>query len=288
MQYKSRRLPGSSYQVSSLNNRGYTLVELLVGTVVMAVGVSVFLVAQAPVRELSKTEEGLNHLKQIGVALTNYAQDNDDTLPQGYKTVGEANALEFISWSILLTGQLDGRGDITSRDIYSNPDKTGHHPIFTDPNAVIDAGDQHYSGNPLVLPNGDGWGGLPPYKLGSTTRPNEVMAVTDGNQWSGDTNDKFTRIKGNALATAWRIDNAQLTELRQYYDREDPDNDEVIDPGPNTDTSSAEDMGHPRWRQRDNTAANMLFLDGHAATMEMSDVKKRNIRPDEPTPGSGE
>jgi len=268
-------------------NRAFALRDLLAVIVVLTLSVSVFLPMQTAVRAQAGTVTGLDNLLQIGVELSTYTTAHNNTLPPGYST---APSGEAASWTTLLTGQMRGIADMTYDQVYVNPQAGGHEPIFLDPNAPIAGGDLHYSGNPLLLPNlggeqdPEGEPAMSVYDMAFAVRTDEVMVVADGNQWDGPTNGTGTRIQGNALATAWRIEEAELADTRHYFDAVESDNDTTIDPGPNEEATPTNGVprGYIRWRQGNNDAANMLFLDGHAATMNAIDVKQRNIRPDRP------
>jgi len=269
------------------SSRAFALRDLLAVIVVFILSVSVFLPAQNAVRAQAGTQSGLNNLLQIGVTLSAYTTAHNNTLPPGYSTAASGEAA---SWTTLLTGQIRGIADMTFDQVYVNPQTGGHEPIFLDPNAPVAGGDQHYSGNPLLLPNlggatdPEGEPAMTAYDLAFAVRTAEVMVVADGNQWAGPTNGTGTQIQGNALATAWRIEEAELADTRHYFDPTELDNDTAIDPGPNEDATPENGVprGYIRWRQGNNDAANLLFLDGHAATMNATDVKQRNVRPDRP------
>jgi prepilin-type N-terminal cleavage/methylation domain-containing protein/prepilin-type processing-associated H-X9-DG protein len=73
-------------------NRGFTLIELLVVIAIIAILASLLLPALAKGKGQAWSTACLNHLKQIGIASTLYADDNEDSLPrsahQGQSWVG--------------------------------------------------------------------------------------------------------------------------------------------------------------------------------------------------------
>ncbi|HEY3266155.1 MAG TPA: prepilin-type N-terminal cleavage/methylation domain-containing protein [Armatimonadota bacterium] len=70
--------------------RGFTLIELLVVIAIIAILAAILFPVFAKARERAKSTTCLNNLKQLGIAMRMYADDNDGGYPVG---LGEAWAL---------------------------------------------------------------------------------------------------------------------------------------------------------------------------------------------------
>src|SRR4051794_29358218 len=63
--------------------RGFTLIELLVVLSIIALLAALLFPVFAQAREKVRTTACLSNMRQIGLGLQLYAQDNDETLPPG-------------------------------------------------------------------------------------------------------------------------------------------------------------------------------------------------------------
>ena len=70
-----------SPRMFKIDHRGFTLVELLVVIAVVAVLAALLFPAITHVKERALTAKCIGNLKQIGLAVQNYMQDNDDRYP---------------------------------------------------------------------------------------------------------------------------------------------------------------------------------------------------------------
>jgi prepilin-type N-terminal cleavage/methylation domain-containing protein/prepilin-type processing-associated H-X9-DG protein len=69
--------------------RGFTLIELLVVVSIIAVLIAILLPSLGKARERARRSACLSDLHQIHLAYYYYAQDNNDQVPLGYRTVSE-------------------------------------------------------------------------------------------------------------------------------------------------------------------------------------------------------
>src|SRR4051812_37446660 len=62
---------------------GFTLIELLVVIAIIAILAAILFPVFAKVREKARQTTCSSNMKQLGLALTQYVQDNDETFPWG-------------------------------------------------------------------------------------------------------------------------------------------------------------------------------------------------------------
>lgn len=256
---------------------GLTITEMVVMMSITTVVVAAVLPTMQMVRDQDMGVRGLANLHQIGQAVYIFTVDNSNKLPAGYfrgSRPAEPASSDETDWTILLNDFLAG-GGATYAQLENGQRGNELLPMFRDPHATFpNQGLYHYTAHPVLMPDTNEWD---PYPVFQFRRPHEVFLIADAIQ------RPVGRIPRTAFATGFGIDNSSLApNAKPFYDAGDSDNNDLIAPGINEDPAhpSAKNLANIRWRQKNNTAANFVFSDGHCEVLRMSQVKKRNIRVD--------
>jgi len=93
--------------------RGFTLIELLVVVAIIAVLVSILLPALARARQGAQAVQCLSQMRQIGMAMVQYANEYDDVYPPSLSTTNRTYdwfiATKYLKGNAMLCCPIDGR-----------------------------------------------------------------------------------------------------------------------------------------------------------------------------------
>jgi prepilin-type N-terminal cleavage/methylation domain-containing protein len=205
---------------------GFTLVELLVVIGIIAILIGILLPALGRARAQARNVQCGSNLRQIGLALQMYVNQNRGSLPPGFWIVDpNASPNTVINWTSLLCGMMDKTGKVTnaSSDTAGGTNTHGFRRTMLCPEvsgfADFDPNDisvTHYLAHPRLMPNlgtnipGGGiadnyvrnFGGDPNavlqcYKLSKLKRSAEIVMLFDGSMSLLTGIGQFTTYSGN-------------------------------------------------------------------------------------------
>ena len=226
----------------SRRTNAFTLIELLVVISIIAVLAAMLLPAIGMVRNAARSVNCLSNLRQMGVALAVYAEDNE-TLPPGLTEFREN------SWQTLVRAWL--------------VEQAGSNPrVMQCPGAPIRKGNFHYTAHFQVFPDlykpHEGSYVVQLGRMGELT--SDLALLYDGSQ---------DPISGEVEPNPWM--QAGMWEFRGENPAEDQ---RTAYPGLDVDAPTNRQI---RWRHT-GKRANMLWGDLHVSAQGTADFRYLNVR----------
>jgi prepilin-type N-terminal cleavage/methylation domain-containing protein/prepilin-type processing-associated H-X9-DG protein len=197
-----------------MRRRGFTLIELLVVIAIIAILAAILFPVFAQAREAARKSTCLSNMKQIGMGIAMYTQDNDEQLPQGTRgnsCTDSMGAGRDSRWMHQIYPYVKNNGLFTCP---SDLNKVNNGPW--DPKTCNNFCDYGYNSFPLNNRS-----------LAEVKKPSETVTTGDG-QSSGPTGNRY-RLRPDlctganctgapwnvTAATPWPQDQSRVTYRHQ-------------------------------------------------------------------------
>jgi prepilin-type N-terminal cleavage/methylation domain-containing protein len=230
---------------------GFTLIELLVVIAIIAILASMLLPALSKSKEKARSTKCIANLKQIGVAMTLYGDDNR-TFPFGV-------IIGFTQWDLALGSYAGAPAAGTSAE--------GRSRIFQCPSAGRpNVGDSlNYSGNPNVFKDGNF---SSPVGFDTILRPTDVVAASDAIQYD---------TAGDSHAILWGVKNSAGRDI-SYNDGARESARQLLQPSVDQDREfEVTDPDGANFRFRHNRKLNGLFVDTRVMAVDRRSLFEENL-----------
>lgn len=251
---------------------GFTLIELLVVISIIALLIGILLPALGAARTAARGLQCLSNVRQFGIGLAIYTNENRSFLPPGFRNTG--SGATSTDWAVLIYNSFGAEGNTFDSSGADGAGTRGLRETVTCPEAEAGPGAAtnnilHYSSHPRVLPEMPRGGGDPApsitgpvqqLRLDVIRNPSELTSIFDGVQVSDNQN--------NAGAVAFALDDFGYFNKDFFLGSGNATSpEEPINAGTNQDAVGFDgNAGDIRFRHGGDTTGNFLFVDGHASS----------------------
>jgi len=270
-----------SMSIYNKKTNAFTLIELLVVIAIIGILAAMLLPALNTARERARSALCVTNLRQIGTAITMYADDHDDYYPPGFTGTGLTGG----DWTLFVgpyfVKAVQNYGSLTAAGAAGTSKVLVCPSVRTPPGRTTRT---TYSAHIALMGNTtEGYAASPATimfagqtRRSTVVRSSELIIVGEGNLGIP------TGASGVFDAESIFGDQGTMVTPETAYDASKTDNDSPIgsDVGANTDPANSSGLGLLRWRHYGDKSGNFLFCDGHVESLFIPQMKKRNFRYD--------
>lgn len=228
---------------------GFTLIELLTVIAIIGILAAIVIPVIGKVRESARNATCLSNLRQIGVAVILYANENRHIFPPA----SDANSDSLSS----TLRPFMGAGK-TVNNTNSNSETFICPSRGVVPDNPADFLRASYSAHLLLFPNIHDNPSAPRYRIDTITRPGQIIMLADATQ----------QTNGSAYSNLWSVG-------EMYVEGSAPTADNYLIVNDAQDVDPLD--GKSNFRYRHSGHVNVVFIDGHAGSFEKGTIKRRNI-----------
>lgn len=235
---------------------GFTLIELLVVVGIVALLCAIAMPGLSRVRQGAMETQSINQLRQIGIAMQAYANDNNQYFPLGYfyglvegRNVEKTYVSELLPYMGLPARFYEAKRNPFVSPMCQIPVRSGVSATFTP---------FTYSVHGLLC--GDTSKGDNRLRRTAVPRPSEVILIGDGSQLA------------SSYATSNFSNPIEFASANKTTNLDTP-----IPIGPDRDDASG--RGYLRYRNRGKVA--VIMVDGHSVMLKKGEVTYRNVIADQ-------
>ena len=242
---------------------GFTLIELLTVIAIIGILAAIIIPTVGKVRESAKSAACKSNLRQIGLAVTIYANERGFYPPSRAKSGGPSGEPAGQLWPEFLRPYLNAKDSATASSSQGTRSTVGVCPSRSiTPPAANEENRATYSAHPNLMPDENDIVPANPMKRlirnGYLKRPTHIILMVDGAQQAHG--GAFNNFYGNAEAQSTSTTGANA---------EDP----IATDG----DSDPATRGYIRYRHSGDSV-NAVFADGHVGVFKKGEILNRHVQ----------
>lgn len=251
--------PAKSSEPGKVYCRSLTLIEVLVVITIISILIALLMPSLRSAKDQANTVICMSNLRQIGLAMNMYGVDSG-RYPWGYEWGIPTD------WTYTLNPYFQKLGGITYwASVNSRSDVIQCPSRALKPTNIVNCYGAHeklfggtYPGSPYTNT------AIYPRRFPWRERLSDTFMLADADQQS-------TLDGGQSHATLWNIQ----PDMDQDYNPATANN-IVSNVGDNKDDLLT--LGQIRWRHNGNTRANFLFVDGHVESIQINNLREKQLK----------